>query len=294
MSAGDFLAGMAASSRARADSASAALPAAELRARIADLPPAPKLRLSSQGFDLIAEMKLRSPAVGALRAAGEEDPARRARVYADAGAAAVSVLTEPSRFDGSLAHLEQAAAAIASAGVPAMRKDFLVDPYQVLEARAAGAGGVLLILRMLSRDALERLLDAALEQRLFVLLEAFDDADVEAAVALLEPRRGTPSAGDDPLLLGVNCRDLVTLQVVPGRLEAMADRLPAWIPRVAESGLATPADAARLAACGYDLALVGSALMTGGEPRQLAGAMLAAARGALGHRRRRALPAERV
>ncbi|NBU24112.1 MAG: NAD-dependent epimerase/dehydratase family protein, partial [Gammaproteobacteria bacterium] len=224
-----------------------------------------------------------------VRAASEEDPARRARSYADAGAAAVSVLTEPSRFDGSLTHLEQAAAAIASAGVPAMRKDFLVDPYQVLEARAAGAGGVLLILRMLPRDALERLLDAALEQGLFVLLEAFDDADVEAAMALIGPRR----VADDSLLLGVNCRDLVTLQVVPGRLEAMADRLPAWIPRVAESGLASPDDAARLAACGYDLALVGSALMTGGEPRELAGAMLAAARGALGHQPRRIRPAER-
>lgn len=300
MNAGDFLAGMAASSRARADAARAALSEAELRARIADLPPAPKLRLSPQGFDLIAEMKLRSPAVGALRAASEEDAGRRARAYADAGAAAVSVLTEPSRFDGSLAHLEQAAAAIAAAGVPAMRKDFLVDPYQVLEARVAGAGGVLLILRMLPRDALEALMDEALEQGLFVLLEAFDDADVEAAVGLLEPRRaralGHEAQSDGreaPLLLGVNCRDLVTLQVVPGRLEAMADRLPAWIPRVAESGLATPADAARLAACGYDLALVGSALMTGGEPRELAGAMLAAARGALGHRPRRALPAER-
>jgi indole-3-glycerol phosphate synthase len=289
VSAGDFLAGMAASSRTRADAARAALPAAELRARVADLPPAPKLRLSPQGFDLIAEMKLRSPAVGALRAASEEDPARRARSYADAGAAAVSVLTEPSRFDGSLAHLEQAAAAIASVGVPAMRKDFLVDPYQVLEARAAGAGGVLLILRMLPRDTLERLLDAALEQGLFVLLEAFDDADVEAAVELLEPRRVV----DDSLLLGVNCRDLVTLQVVPGRLEAMADRLPARIPRVAESGLASPGDAARLAACGYDLALVGSALMTGGDPRELAGAMLAAARDALGHQPRRARIAER-
>jgi indole-3-glycerol phosphate synthase len=289
MSAGDFLAGMAASSRARADAAMAALPAAELRARIAGLPPAPKLRLSPQGFDLIAEMKLRSPAVGALRAARDEDPARRALIYADAGAAAVSVLTEPSRFDGSLAHLEQAAAALAPHGVPAMRKDFLIDPYQVLEARAAGAGGVLLILRMLPRDAIEALMDTALEQGMFVLLEAFDDADVEAAVALIEPRR----VADDSLLLGVNCRDLVTLQVVPGRLEAMADRLPAWIPRVAESGLATPDDAARLAACGYDLALVGSALMTGGEPRELAGAMLAAARGALGHQPRRVRPAER-
>lgn len=296
MTTGDFLAGMAASSRARADAARAVLPEAELRARIADLPAAPRLRLSSAGFDLIAEMKLRSPAIGALRAAGEEDPAVRARLYAEAGAAAVSVLTEPSRFDGAIAHLERAAAALAPAGVPAMRKDFLVDPYQVLEARAAGAGGVLLILRMLPRAALEALLDTALEQGLFVLLEAFDDEDVALAERLLASRRAPHAAavdGGEPLLLGVNCRDLVTLQVVPGRLEAMADRLPAWLPRVAESGLATPADAARLAACGYDMALVGSALMTGGAPRDLAGAMLAAARDALGHRPRRARSAER-
>ena len=300
MTAGDFLAGMAASSRIRADAAKAALPEAELRARIVDLPPAPRLKLSSAGFDLIAEMKLRSPAVGALRAASEEDPAARARLYAEAGAAAVSVLTEPSRFDGALAHLERAAAALAPLGVPAIRKDFLVDPYQVLEARAAGAGGVLLILRMLPRAALEALLDTALEQGLFVLLEAFDDEDVALAERLLGSRRAPRAAGiaagadaGDSLLLGVNCRDLVTLQVVPGRLEAMADRLPTWIPRVAESGLATPADAARLAACGYDLALVGSALMTGGAPRDLAGAMLSAARDALGQRPRRARSVER-
>lgn len=296
MTASDFLAGMAASSRIRADAAKAALPEAELRARIVDLPPAPRLKLSSAGFDLIAEMKLRSPAVGALRSASEEDPAARARLYAEAGAAAVSVLTEPSRFDGALAHLERAAAALAPLAVPAMRKDFLVDPYQVLEARAAGAGGVLLILRMLPRAALEALLDTALEQGLFVLLEAFDDEDVALAERLLGSRRAPRAAGTaagDSLLLGVNCRDLVTLQVVPGRLEAMADRLPTWIPRVAESGLATPADAARLAACGYDLALVGSALMTGGAPRDLAGAMLAAARDALGQRPRRARSVER-
>jgi len=299
MTAGDFLAGMAASSRIRADAAKAALPEAELRARIVDLPPAPRLKLSSAGFDLIAEMKLRSPAVGALRAASEEDPAARTRLYAEAGAAAVSVLTEPSRFDGALAHLERAAAALAPLGVPAMRKDFLVDPYQVLEARAAGAGGVLLILRMLPRAALEALLDTALEQGLFVLLEAFDDEDVALAERLLGSRRGPRAAGTaagadagDSLLLGVNCRDLVTLQVVPGRLEAMADRLPTWIPRVAESGLATPADAARLAVCGYDMALVGSALMTGGAPRDLAGAMLSAARDALGHQARRSRSVE--
>ena len=288
MSAGDFLADMATSSRDRTEVARARVPASELRARLRDLPPAPRLRLSPQGFDLIAEMKLRSPAVGALRDARHEDVTQRVLAYADAGAAAVSVLTEPSRFDGDLVHLAQAAAALAPHGIPAMRKDFLVDPYQVLEARAAGAGGVLLILRMLPRAALEALLDAALEHGLFVLLEAFDAEDIGLAAQLLGPRRTTTGGNPgESLLLGINCRDLVTLQVVPGRLEEMVGQLPSWVARVAESGVATPADAARLATCGYDLALVGSALMTGGAPRELAGAMLDAARVALQHRSRR-------
>jgi indole-3-glycerol phosphate synthase len=276
--ASDFLAGMAQASRRRADAARASLPEAALRARLATLPPPPPLRLSPQGFDLIAELKLRSPALGTLRDAGGEDIPARVLDYAEAGAAAVSVLTEPSRFDGSLRHLEQAATALGADGVPAMRKDFLVDPYQVLEARAAGAGGVLVILRMLGRPVLEALVDQALALRMFVLLEAFDEVDAELAHALVEAR---PQAGD-ALLVGLNCRDLVTLQVVPGRLEALVDRLPARAPRVAESGLENPADAARLAAAGYDLALVGGALMREGDPRRLAGEMLAAARGALG------------
>ena len=288
MSAGDFLADMATSSRDRTEVARARVPASELRARLRDLPPAPRLRLSPQGFDLIAEMKLRSPAVGALGDARHEDVTQRVLAYADAGAAAVSVLTEPSRFDGDLVHLAQAAAALAPHGIPAMRKDFLVDPYQVLEARAAGAGGVLLILRMLPCAALEALMDAALEHGLFVLLEAFDAEDIGLAAQLLGPRRPTVGGSlGESLLLGINCRDLVTLQVVPGRLEEMVGQLPSWVARVAESGVATPADAARLATCGYDLALVGSALMTGGAPRELAGAMLDAARVALQHRSRR-------
>ncbi len=273
---------MAQASRQRADAARASRPAAELRRRVAQLPPPPPLRLSAQGFDLIAELKLRSPALGTLRDARGEDIPARVLDYAAAGAAAVSVLTEPSRFDGSLRHLEQAATALAPRSVPVMRKDFLVDPYQVLEARAAGAGGVLVILRMLEPPVLEALVDEALALQMFVLLEAFDEADADLAQALVEAR---PQAGD-ALLVGLNCRDLVTLQVVPGRLEALVDRLPARAPRVAESGLETAADAARLAARGYDLALVGGALMREGDPRRLAGEMLAAARAARGQRAR--------
>ena len=270
-----FLATMAAGSRARTALARAALPEGELRARLRDRPPPPPLRLSLRGFDLIAEMKLRSPALGQLRDAATDDLELRVRSYAEAGAAAVSVLTEPSRFDGSLSHLERAAAALAPLAVPVMRKDFLVDPYQVLEARAAGAGGVLLILRMLDRGVLGDLLDTALDQQLFVLLEAFDEQDIDTAMSLLGSRTAAATGG---VLLGVNCRDLVSLRVVPGRLEAMAAHLPDSLPKVAESGLATAADAARLAAAGYDLALVGSALMGNDHPGELAAQMLQAGR----------------
>lgn len=282
MSESDFLATMAARSRARVDAARAHQPQSELLARIRHLDHAPRLHRSAEGFDLIAEMKLRSPALGQLRRVDQDDLEQRVASYADAGAAAVSVLTEPSRFDGELKHLERAASALQPYAVPTMRKDFLVDPYQVLEARAAGAGGVLLILRMLPMDVLASLFDTALEQGLFILLEAFDEHDVETATRLIEPRIGLQSTATSGslVLLGVNCRDLVSLQVIPGHLEALVPKLPHWLPRVAESGLATADDASRLAAAGYDLALVGSALMSGDHPRDLAAQMLAAGRSA--------------
>jgi indole-3-glycerol phosphate synthase len=271
-SAGDFLAGMAASSRARSQAAQAKLPGRELRARTRDLPAAPALKFS--GFDLIAEVKLRSPAVGLLKAAADEDVGARVSTYARAGAAAVSILTEPSRFDGSLEDLERGAQALRPLAVPAMRKDFIVDGYQVLEGRVAGAGGVLAILRMIPRPDLEQVIDTALEQGMFVLLEAFDEPDIELANSLLQSR----GAHRERLLVGVNSRDLVTLKVVPGRLDAMASALPKGFRHVAESGVATAEDAARMAQRGYDLALVGSALMSAADPAALARDMLSAAR----------------
>ena len=254
------------------------LPEHELRARMAGLPPATRLRLGT--FDLIAEVKLRSPAVGLLKAAAEEDVGARVATYAKAGAAAVSILTEPSRFDGSLEDLAAGSRALAPLGIPAMRKDFLVDGYQVLEGRVAGASGVLAIIRMLPRADLERLIDTALALGMFVLLEAFDAPDLELAQALIDAR----ATQRDLLLVGVNSRDLATLEVVPGRLDALAPLLPRGVKRVAESGVATAADAARLAMCGYDLALVGSALMSAPEPGALARAMLAAGRAAVARR----------
>lgn len=274
---GDFLAGMAAASHERCAAAQRALPRAALLERVRALPPPPRLRLTA-GFDLIAEVKLRSPAVGQLKA-GSEDVAARVALYAAAGAAAVSVLTEPTRFDGCMQHLELAVRALGGRA-PAMRKDFLVDPYQVLEARAAGAGGVLVILRMLARPAIEALLATAAEHGLFVLLEAFDEADIDLAHELTRACGARARAAGAPLLVGVNSRDLATLQVVPGRLEPLAARLPADVPRVAESGVASAADAARMAAAGYDLALVGSALMQAADPLALVGDMLRAGRAA--------------
>ncbi len=271
---GDFLGSMAQSSRQRVAAASRLEPEDALRAR-AEAAPLPPALVLDGCFDLIAELKLRSPAQGQL-ASGSDDLERRVAGYAAGGAAIVSVLTEPARFDGCLEHLARAAAVLRPLGVPAMRKDFLVDPYQLLEARAAGAGGVLLIARMLARDELEELAAGAAELGLFVLLEVFDEADVAIASAVADLWRGRPA----DCLIGVNSRDLATLQVVPQRLEALVATLPAAHPRVAESGLATAADAARFAAAGYTLALVGTALMGAVDPAALARDMIACGRAA--------------
>ena len=269
-----FLDEMAAGSRERLRAALARRSLAGLESAARAAPTPPPLRLDASGFDLIAELKLRSPAAGELRPAGE-DIGARVGTYARAGAAAVSVLTEPSRFDGSLAQLAAAAQVLTPLGVPAMRKDFLVDPYQVFEARAAGAGGVLVILRMLPKADTRALIDCAGGLGLFVLLEAFDARDIALMHELVDTHRG-PAA----LLAGLNCRDLATLEVVPARLIELAPLLPAQVPRVAESGVITAADARAVAAAGYSLALVGSALMRGDDPAGLAAALLNAGRAA--------------
>jgi indole-3-glycerol phosphate synthase len=267
----NFLQAMAQSSRERVTRARATRADAELKAQALATAAAPELTLSSAGFDLIAEVKRRSPAVGQLDSRGE-DVGARANDYALAGAAAISVLTEPTRFDGELSHLREVTAAL-KGRVPAMRKDFLVDPYQLYEARVAGAGGVLVILRMLELKEVAAMLETAAELRLFVLLEAFDEADLRVAATLVRDYGARLR-----LLVGVNCRDLSTLQVVPGRLESLAPNLPRGVPCVAESGVENAADAARLARAGYQLALVGSALMRSGDRIGLARDLLIAGR----------------
>ncbi len=268
-----FLDEMARSSRQRVVQAAQRESIGALERRAEQTPAAPALRLSPAGFDVIAELKLRSPGAGALGDSGDDWAARIAQ-YARGGAAAVSVLTEPSRFDGSLTHLGQAAAMLAPLGIPAMRKDFIVDPYQVLEARAAGAGGVLIILRMLPRARIGELLAAAAHHGLFVLLEAFDAKDLDLVRDLAGPSQ-PPAA---PLLIGVNSRDLKTLNVVQERFSDLAPLLPAGWPAVAESGVATAADARRMLKLGYRLALIGTALMACKDPAVLLSEILHATR----------------
>ncbi len=297
-----FLDRMAAASRTRFEEARTREPLAALRARALATRPPPALRLQGT-FNLIAEFKRRSPALGRL---GDDDLVGRVTAYAQGGAAAVSVLTEPSQFHGSLEHLTTAAATLAPFGVPAMRKDFLVDPYQLYETRVTSAGGALLIIRMLSRDTLHEMLDCARELGLFVLLEAFDHDDIARATAKVavgvpersikfprsegtpppDPRRGAlalradPDRGAPAVLLGVNSRDLQTLAVVPGRFREMVSMLPPGVLRVAESGITTPDDCAEVARDGYGLALVGSVLMTAQDPAGVIRTMLAAGRAA--------------
>jgi indole-3-glycerol phosphate synthase len=272
-----FLDDMASASHARVLQALRQESFAALEQRARSAPSAPRLLLSPRGFDVIAELKLTSPAAGPLASQHEDWRARLVR-YAQGGAAAVSVLTEPSRFDGSLDHLREAAALLTPLNVPAMRKDFLVDPYQVLEARAAGAGGVLVIVRMLSRERMSALLDAAASLGMFVLLEAFDEADLRSARELLAQRAPGREGPPDRVLIGVNSRDLQTLKVVRERFETLAPSLPADLPAVAESGVATAADALRMKQLGYRLALVGTALMTRDDPSLLLREILAATR----------------
>jgi indole-3-glycerol phosphate synthase len=264
---------MARASADRVARARAAESESVLRRRAEDARPVRPLVRHEAGFDLIAEFKRRAPSAGDLtpegQPGGDAGPAGRARLYRRAGAAAISVLTEPSRFGGSLDDL---AAACAAVEAPVMRKDFLVDPYQVLEARAAGASGVLVIVRLVERELLHALLDTAAALGMFALIEAFDEADAERAAAAVAGR------ATGQLLVGVNVRDLASLETDPGRLEALAARLPRGFDWVAESGMGSPEDAARASALGYRLALVGSALMRAPDPLALIEAMLASGR----------------
>ena len=265
----DFLQGMASSSRERA----ALLPATYPQAAL-DKPVFP-LRLKS--FDIIAEIKDASPAEGVL-ASEHAERKHRALDYAHGGAAAISVLTEPSRFAGNVGHLEEVAATVGNLSLPVMRKDFLVDTRQIVEARVFGASGVLLIAAMLDERELASMLDCALDYSLFVLLESFDLRDLRRSSDLMKNARYADCAAAGQLLFGINSRNLRTLQVDPIRLEQLSNELPAGVIAVAESGQTSPDDVALVAGWGYSMALVGTALMRSRNPRQLLTDMCAAGR----------------
>ncbi len=240
-----------------------------LQARASSARPPIELKLDPSGFDLIAEVKLASPSEGRL-APADADTERivaMSQALTFAGAAALSVLTAPKRFDGDIAHLEAVAAAV---DVPVMRKDFLVDPAQVIEARAAGASGVLLIAKILSPDLLAEMTDATLDLGMFALVEIFDREDLEAASTVF----------DREILVGVNSRNLRTLAVDPEAHERILPELPDHLPLVAESGINDAADAARAARAGYRLALVGSALTKAQDGAALTAEMIEAGRSA--------------
>lgn len=201
------------------------------------------------GYNVIAECKRRSPSRGILREAYE--PARLAEGYAAAGAAAISVLTEPAFFDGAPEHLEAVRAAV---DVPVLRKDFLVTPYQVTEARACGADAVLLIAAALEGPALEALVAAAREANLAALVEVHGADELTRAL----------DAGAD--IIGVNNRDLRTMRVDLATSHALIGRIPADVAAVAESGLRSADDLAALRRAGYDAFLIGESFMTRRDP----------------------------
>lgn len=205
--------------------------------------------LSRPGVNVIAECKRRSPSKGVLRAS--YDPVAIARGYAEAGAAAISVLTEPTFFDGALDHLVAVRKAV---DVPLLRKDFVVCEYQVLEARASGADAILLIVAALTPTELGHLMAFAGGQGLDALVEVHDEAELDQALA----------AG--ARLIGVNNRNLRTLDVDVAASERLIARMPDNVIAVSESGLRSAADLARLSDMGYRAFLIGERFMTEPDP----------------------------
>lgn len=231
----------------------AEVPEADLRASLADVDPArdPMPRLQEAEVSVIAEVKRRSPSKGAL--ADIPDPAELAAAYARGGATAISVLTEERRFGGSLDDLRAVRAAVPT---PLLRKDFVVEDYQILEARAAGADLVLLIVASLADDELRRMYDLAGQLGMTALVEVHDEPEAERAVNL----------GAE--VIGVNARNLKTLQVDRDTFGRLVPQLPTDRVLVAESGIEGSDDVARFVREGARAVLVGEALVRDGAPEE--------------------------
>ena len=205
--------------------------------------------LAAPSINVIAECKRRSPSRGILRR--DYDPAAIARGYEGAGAAAISVLTEPTFFDGTLDHLRRVRDTVS---IPVLRKDFVSTEFQVLEARAAGADAVLLIVAALTDPELVHLLQATKSMDLAALVEVHDYQELTRALSA-----GAP-------LVGVNSRNLSTLEVDTEAFDRLADALPTRVVAVAESGLRSAEDLQRLKARRYNAFLVGERLMSMDDP----------------------------
>ncbi len=259
----DVLQAIVAGARRSAELREAAVPLADMERQAAAREPrgaAFRAALAGGGVNVIAECKRRSPSRGVLRA--DYDPAAMAMAYARAGATGISVLTEPSFFDGSLEHLRAARAKVST---PILRKDFIVNEYQIAEARAAGADAVLLIAAALSERDLTRLRRHAAELGLMPLVEVHAAGELAAAVG----------AGADTI--GVNSRNLRTLDVDTALFERIVRDIPEDVVAVAESGIRSAEDIRRLRAAGFDAFLIGERFMTEADPGASLAALLAAA-----------------
>ena len=225
---------------------------AELRSRVADKSPAldPLPAFRSPGVSIIAEVKRKSPSKGTL--SDIPDPGFLATQYAAGGAAAISVLTERRRFGGSLADLDDVRSRV---DVPVLRKDFIVDPYQLWEARAHGADLALLMVVSLTDAQLADLLGLCAELGLTALVESHTAEEVGRAV------------NSGAKLLGINARDLTTLEVDRSVFAELVSLIPEGIVRVAESGVTGPQDVAEYRDWGADVVLVGEALVRSKDPR---------------------------
>lgn len=253
MSAPDLLEAIIGATRARVDAAIAREPHASVERRaMARTPKGDEFaaRLSRGGsINVIAECKRRSPSRGVLRTA--YDPVAIAKGYERAGAAAISVLTEPGFFDGALEHL---AAVRAAVSIPLLRKDFIIDDYQLLEARAAGADAILLIVAALEDRALLALAERAKQLQLAALVEVHDSEECRRAL------------GAGAAIIGVNNRNLRTLTVDLDASRQIAAILPASVIGISESGLKTAADLESMTALGYRAFLIGERFMIEPDP----------------------------
>ena len=252
-----FLATILASTRATLEAAKAAVPLADLERKAAQHRPrgwaAALRRQSALGPAVIAEIKKASPSKGLIRA--DFDPEWLARRYRAGGAAALSVLTDEPYFQGSLRNLELASAAVP---LPCLRKDFMIDEYQIAEARAHRADAILLIAAALPGADLKRLAQSAHAHSLDVLVEVHTAEELEHALDVLG------ETGADAI--GVNNRDLRTFEVSQETSLALVARIPSSVVKVTESGIAAREDVARLRGAGFDAFLVGESLMRKPDP----------------------------